>query len=142
MENKGYKDEPDKALRQLFDNFRPDMDSDIHFIKSLDERLGEVEDIKKRNRVYILHNKQAAIWAAVAGFVAGIISTLLMPYLIGFVNSLIIKVDFISSDYLSEFTLLACYAIISLVSILVTIGVYNSLVSVVFNPESTSRKHS
>lgn len=75
----------DDKLKQLFDNFSPQLPSDQEFISRLESRLDSVEMIRRHNLLLQKRNRRALILASAAGFIAGIMFTLAIPYL----NSLI-----------------------------------------------------
>lgn len=75
----------DDKLKQLFGNFNPPLSSDHEFVSRLETRLESVEMIRRHNLSIQKRNRRALILASAAGFIAGIMFTLAIPYL----NSLI-----------------------------------------------------
>lgn len=71
----------DDPLKQLFDNYDPDLRDTDAFMNNLEARLDSVEIIRSHaaatRRRYII----AALIAAFAGFISGVIITILLPHI-------------------------------------------------------------
>lgn len=68
-------------LSEIFRNFNPEMPSGSNFMSRLEGRLDAVEMVKQRNAQTIRNTRIAAILAAVAGFIAGMLTMLFMPWI-------------------------------------------------------------
>lgn len=68
-------------LNEIFRNFNPEMSSGSNFMSRLEGRLDAVEMVKQRNAQTIRNTRIAAILAAVAGFIAGMLTMLFMPWI-------------------------------------------------------------
>lgn len=77
----------DDSLKSMFDGFDPQLGSDRLFMERLQRRLDTVEDVKHINSGYIRSLRRRAVIASLAGFAAGIITTLLMPWISGCIES-------------------------------------------------------
>lgn len=79
----------DDELKALFSNFNPLMSSDKRFITRLQRRLDTIDRLNHEMVTMRRRNRRAVILATLAGFVAGVLTCLLLPSL----TSLIIKPD-------------------------------------------------
>ncbi len=72
--------EEDK-LKDIFKDFNPDLSSDSDFMSRLERSMEAVEIVKRQNAETHRRSKRAVVWAALAGFVAGVVMTILQPYI-------------------------------------------------------------
>ena len=79
--------EEDK-LKDIFKDFNPDLSSDSDFISRLERSMKAVEIVKRQNAETHRRSKRAIVWAALAGFVAGIVMTILQPYIFKWLGGL------------------------------------------------------
>lgn len=79
----------DKGVEKLFADYRPDLTSDFVFMQRLERNLDAVEIVRKRNEATRRRGRRALVAAALAGFVAGAIFTLAVPYITKAVNDLL-----------------------------------------------------
>jgi len=70
----------DDDIKKLFDSFSPGLSSDFDFMKRLERNLDAIEIIKSSNAAFNRRQRRAAFIAAVAGFVAGVVFTFLLPF--------------------------------------------------------------
>lgn len=70
-------------IKQLFEGFDPDVSSDADFMQRLESGLDRFELVKESGEVSRRRRRRAAVLAACAGFVAGIIFTCLLPSFAG-----------------------------------------------------------
>ena len=68
-------------LKNLFDGFDPELGDTARFISRLEARLDSVEMIRSRSAESRRHYIMAAVIAAFAGFVSGVIIMLLLPHI-------------------------------------------------------------
>ena len=73
--------EEDK-IKELFCEYDPELSPSKAFIYRLERHLDAVEMIHRQNAAVMKRNRVAVIAAACAGFISGIIFTLLLPYLV------------------------------------------------------------
>lgn len=67
----------DAALRQLFENYRPDLGDDQLYMSQLTRRLEGMAWLNRYTQQRIRRYRMAVIVAAVAGAVAGVVMTLI-----------------------------------------------------------------
>lgn len=68
-------------LKNLFDGFDPELGDTARFMSRLEARLDRVEMIRSRSAESRRHYIMAAVIAAFAGFVSGVIIMLLLPHI-------------------------------------------------------------
>ena len=73
-------DENDK-LKELFRGFDPDVSSESTFMMKLEHSLNSVEIVKRHSEEMESRHRKAVAMAAVVGFVAGFLCSLLLPAL-------------------------------------------------------------
>lgn len=71
----------DQNIKKLFVQFEPRLSSDIQFIERLQANLEAVECVKHQMGKERSCNKQAVAIAACAGFIAGFLFSLVLPFL-------------------------------------------------------------
>ncbi len=71
----------DNDIKSLFAGFKPDMGPDFDFMARLEQRLDSVEFVKQQTAQVKARCRRAVVFAALAGFVAGFLCSLLLPYL-------------------------------------------------------------
>lgn len=71
----------DNDIKSLFAGYKPDMGSDFDFMDRLEQRLDSVEFVKQQTAQVKARCRRAVVFAALAGFVAGFLCSLLLPYL-------------------------------------------------------------
>jgi hypothetical protein len=69
----------DDKLRNLFNDFQPELSSSSQFMAKLQKNMEMVEILKQHDIALKKRNKLAVVIAAVSGFVMGVILTLLFP---------------------------------------------------------------
>lgn len=77
----------DERLKEIFSGYDPKLSSSVDFMERLDRNLKAVELIHRENESVMKRNRIAVVLASLAGFITGVIFTLLFPYLHGLVNS-------------------------------------------------------
>ncbi|MDE5849676.1 MAG: hypothetical protein K2H38_06000 [Muribaculaceae bacterium] len=80
--------EEDK-IKDIFSNYDPELTSSLEFMERLERNLDAVELIHRENAAVMKRNRIAVTVAAIAGFLSGILFTLLLPYLMDMIQSLI-----------------------------------------------------
>ena len=69
----------DNDLKKLFSDFDPELPSDFNFMSKLQHRLELMDMIKHEQLAMQRRNRMAVLIAAMAGFVMGVVLTLLYP---------------------------------------------------------------
>lgn len=69
----------DNDLKKLFSAFDPELPSDFDFMSKLHHRLELMELVKHEQQAMQRRNRKAVVIAAMAGFIMGVILTLLYP---------------------------------------------------------------
>ena len=69
----------DEALRALFANFNPPMQSSTDFMRCLDNKLNSVEIIKQRYAMERRRSKRAVVISGICGMVTGILLSAIFP---------------------------------------------------------------
>ncbi len=71
----------DDKIKSLFSTFEPELSSDFRFMRNLEEKLDSVELVKQHNAEALTRSKKAMTFAALAGFVVGLLFSLILPYI-------------------------------------------------------------
>lgn len=69
----------DKSLRELFNNFDPELSNDFQFMSRLKNNMDSVELVKKHNLELQRKNRKAVIIAASVGFLFGLLFSMFLP---------------------------------------------------------------
>lgn len=77
--------QPDE-LEKLFSGFNPELKDD--FMSKLSDRLDAVEMVKEANEKRLHRERRSALYAAIAGFIAGIIMSALYSRIASAVSSI------------------------------------------------------
>ncbi|MDE5814142.1 MAG: hypothetical protein K2H72_07645 [Muribaculaceae bacterium] len=122
--------EEDK-LKDLFKSYDPELSSSRDFIERLERNLNVVELIHRDNAAVLKRNRIAVAIASVAGFITGVVFSLLLPYIEVFVN-------FLLSSLLSAFRLpdviygnqVVSWLLVGAISVLVGLNTYTITLSI------------
>ena len=87
----------DDSIKKLFEDFNPGLSSDADFMKRLNDRLDAGEYIKEKAAADSRRNRLSLWVASLAGFLAGSLTTLAVPYLTELLASLKIASEYASS---------------------------------------------
>lgn len=104
----------DDSIKKLFEDFNPGLSSDADFMKRLNDRLDAVEYIKEKAAADSRRNRLSLWVASLAGFLAGSLTTLAVPYLTRLLASLDIASEYASSI---PWIAVAAMAIVSALSV-------------------------
>lgn len=69
----------DDKIREIFESYRPTLQPSVEFMAELDRRMRAVESVKRKVAAMRRRNRVAVVVAALSGFLAGVIATLLFP---------------------------------------------------------------
>lgn len=112
-------------LKNLFEDFKPELSSSRLFINKLDRKLNSVEMIVKHNAEVKARNRKAAVLAVTVGFVLGFLISLSLPYLRNLVNTwqLTLPGDSIYNIFAANFATFF-WCIVGITSILFSLNAY------------------
>ena len=77
----------EERLKDLFSQYDPELSSSMAFLERLERKLEAVELIHQENAAVMKRNKLAVAIATFAGFISGILFTLILPYLADVIKS-------------------------------------------------------
>lgn len=120
----------EEKLKDLFRDFDPEITSDSLFMSQLHKNLEAVELIKRQNAALIRRSRLAACISALAGFMAGVIFTWLMPGIKSVLNSFSFGLTFLSGpNTIDRDADILSWCIVSAISITVALCSYSFCVS-------------
>lgn len=128
----------DKKLTELFSGFDPEISSDNLFMSRLQRSLDSVEIVKQHTEAVQRRQRRAMVWAAIAGFVAGVIMALISPYIIGWLSGLQFEMPAVAGLSTDILITTVTFVVIAAVSVLISLGVYD-LVSDPVTDKSSQR---
>jgi hypothetical protein len=82
----------DDKLRNLFNDFQPELSSSSQFMTKLQKNMEMVEILKQHDIALKKRNKLAVVIAAASGFVMGVILTLLFPLIGNWVSTVSVSI--------------------------------------------------
>jgi hypothetical protein len=118
-------------LKNLFNNFNPELSPDKLFMDKLQENLDLVEIIRQHNVDLKTQNIKACIIAALVGFIVGILFSFALPYIETSINNLqsMLKIGtllwLITNNYL-----IITWLAIGAVSTFIAINTYEIAISI------------
>ena len=71
----------DDRLKDLFGNFDPELSSGTAFVDKLRRNLDSVEIVRRQTAELHRRNRKAVLIAACVGFIAGVLFSLILPYI-------------------------------------------------------------
>lgn len=116
--------EEDKDLRQLFEEFEPELSSDDIFMQKIESNLKMIEMVRNTQIVDAKKNRIVAIVSFAMGFLSGVILTLCYPWLLTFIQSVVVSLSptiELSRSIIPIFV----WILISAVSLCSTFSTYN-----------------
>lgn len=120
----------DKLLKDLFAGFEPQLSDSDTFIDRLSSRLDSVEMVRQRNAACSRFNRRSALIAACAGFVVGVVFTLLMPLLLGFFEKISGRVLDAATLIETDLPRILTWITIALMSVIAALSAYQVSLSV------------
>lgn len=128
-------------IKQLFDNYSPELSSDTRFMERLERNIEVIETIRRQNRTALRRNRFSMLAAGISGFVAGVIFTLCYPFITGAIAALgnsLPQVPFLSGEY----TNISAWIIIGMLTLIITAVTYDLSASSAKNYSSSFNSHS
>lgn len=120
-------------LKDIFNEYEPDLSSRFAFMERLERNLNAVEIIHQANAKATKRNRIAVILASLAGFVVGLLFSFALPYIKNMIevlrstistDSLLFKINVIF-----EFQSVLAWIIVGAVSVATSIGTYNMVLN-------------
>ena len=125
-ENKNDINFSDDDLRGLFENFNPELNPDKEFLHRFEKNIDMLDKAAEYGAMSKAAARKNAAWAALGGFIAGIISTLLMPYIVNIIMNLLPAQTFEISGLLPGISILS-WIFVGAITLITTILIYSSL---------------
>lgn len=117
--------EEDK-IKDIFSSYNPELTSSFAFMERLERNLNAVELIHRENAAVMKRNRMAVAVAACVGFISGMILTLLLPYIIKMIQSLMASFPVNMAHNINPgYTLTISLILIGAVSVFVAVNVYD-----------------
>lgn len=98
-------------LKTLFDNFNPELSDSKKFMDTISKQLRAMDVVKAEARAMRSMNRKAVAVAAAAGFVAGVLFTLLVPLAANWLSSIILGLKHASVEQTSTISSTLCWLI-------------------------------
>lgn len=120
-------DMDDNEMNDIFKNFNPNLGIDSDFIQKIENRLNDIELVKTQIKQDVRLNKKIAAIAAFAGFLSGVATTLIMPFIVKLFTNHNPALPYSYLPDMDYFLKMAICFSVALVTVLVTIKVYSNL---------------
>ena len=114
----------DKDIRDLFNNFKPELTSSQDFLDKLEENLNAAEIIRSYYKRRIKRNRFAMAWAACAGFATGVGCMYLLPLISPAFESIFRK---FTTEYVDASSQILSYFIFTLAMATAVYATYTGL---------------
>lgn len=115
----------DDNIKDIFKAFNPDLSSTDGFMERLKRNMEAVELVKKHNRASFRRNKTAIAISAAAGFVAGMLTTMLMPLVSDWFSTVRIMLPYLDLGTFIVDWRLAAWIAVGGVSVIVALNTYD-----------------
>ena len=120
----------DDRLKTLFDNFRPELSPDEHFMEQLQRSMASVEIVREKNAEFLRRNRRATLAAAVAGFAAGTALTTMLPLATQIIKELLLAFPIEGlTPLLVQHSFIPFFLIASTISVLTALNTYEAALS-------------
>ncbi len=126
----------DDKIRDLLNNFQPEISSSFRFMSNLEKNIDRFEILKQHDRALKKRSKIAVVIAAFSGFTMGIILNILFPLIGDWIASFSILLPQLKVWNLSIDYTFITWIILAGVSIITAINVYE-LVLAKLSPKET-----
>ena len=129
-------------LKDIFNEYEPDLTSRMAFMERLERNLNAVEIIHQENARATKRNRIAVILASIAGFLAGFLFSFALPYICNMISALEDCIPMNSMldnlNVIFEFQSVIAWIIIGAVSVFTSIGTYNMVLN--YRPLTSVRR--
>lgn len=119
----------DDKLKDLFQNFQPELSSDFKFLTKLQRNMDALELVKHQTAMQRKRNRIAVIVAAITGFVMGVIITILFPILADTLSTFSITLPAADFSPISINWQIIGYILAAIVSIFTALNAYEITLS-------------
>lgn len=119
----------DDKIKDLFSSFEPEMPSDFQFMARLRRSMEAVELVKQHNLAMRRRNKKAVVIAALSGFAAGVLLTLLFPLVGDWISVVSISIPHMGISPITIEYQLVAWIVVAIVSVLIAFNVYEIAMS-------------
>ena len=120
-------------LKDIFNEYEPDLSSSFAFMERLERNLNAVEIIHQENAKAIKRNRLAVILASMAGFLTGILFSFAFPYISNIISTLegfIPTYSMLNNlNFNIEIQSVIAWIFIGAVSVFTSIGTYNMVLN-------------
>lgn len=113
----------DDRLKQIFDDFNPQLGSDADFMRRLERQMHTIEVIKEENAALRRISRRAIAVAALTGFAVGMMFSLTLPWLGELAAAVEAPAKTLTRFFADNYLVVACMAIAT-ASILTSINAY------------------
>jgi hypothetical protein len=114
----------DDKLRNLFNDFQPELSSSSQFMTKLQKNMEMVEILKQHDIALKKRNKLAVVIATVSGFVMGVILTLLFPLIGDWVSTVSVSLPHLYISHLTIDYSFVAWIVIAGVCIITALNAY------------------
>jgi hypothetical protein len=114
----------DDKLRNLFNDFQPELSSSSQFMTKLQKNMEMVEILKQHDIALKKRNKLAVVIATVSGFVMGVILTLLFPLIGDWVSTISVSLPHLYISHLTIDYSFVAWIVIAGVCIITALNAY------------------
>lgn len=114
----------DDKLRNLFNDFQPEISSSFQFMTKLQKNMEAVEILKQHDIALKKRNRFAVVIAAVSGFVMGVILTLLFPLIGNWVSTFSISLPHLQISRLTIDYSFVAWIVMAGVCVIIALNVY------------------
>lgn len=116
----------EEKIKDMFRKYDPDLSSSMAFMERLERNLNAVEMIHRENNAVMRRNRLAVALAACAGFISGVIFTLLLPYITDMIESGLEAIEGLGtySDF-SVYPQVISWCIIGAISVFIAVNTYD-----------------
>jgi hypothetical protein len=128
----------DDKLRNLFNDFQPELSSSSKFMSKLQKNMEMIEFLKQHDIALKKRNKLAVVIAAVSGFVMGVILTLLFPLIANWISTVSVSLPHLHISNLTIDYSFVAWIIIAGVCIITALNAYEIALAKLAPKESAS----
>lgn len=121
--------EEDERIKALFQGFKPELPSDNLFLSELGRKMKAVEIVKQHTAAVRRRSRIAVCVAAVAGFVMGVVLTLLMPLIGNLVSTFSFTIPTVGVSTVSIPWQTVSWCVIGITAVITAVNAYEITLS-------------